>query len=69
LILTTQLLTAQSESLKNKKKHTKKNANDIITEFSEFLKLPNTTASPSNLRDNAFIMSMMYRKALKNVQL
>jgi hypothetical protein len=51
--LTTQLLTAQSvESLKIKK-YTKKNANDIITEFSEFLKLPNTTASPSNLRDNA----------------
>jgi uncharacterized membrane protein len=65
LILTTQPLTAQSvESLKNKKTH-KKNANDIITEFSEFLNYL-ITASPSNLRDNAdFIMSMMYRKALK----
>ena len=70
LILTTQFLTAQSVESLQIRKYTQKNANDIITEFSEFLKLPNTTVSPSSLSDNAdFIMSMMYRKGIKNVQM
>jgi acetylornithine deacetylase/succinyl-diaminopimelate desuccinylase-like protein len=66
--LTTQLLTAQSvESLKIKKH--KKKCKRYNHRIFRILKLPNTTASPSNLRDNAdFIMSMMSRK-LKNVQL
>jgi hypothetical protein len=52
-------------SRKSKNKNTKK-CKRYNPEFQNFLKLPNTTASPSNLRDNAdFIMSMMYRKALK----
>jgi uncharacterized membrane protein len=45
-ILTTQLLTAQSvESLKIKK-YTQKNAHKIITEFSDFLSLPNVASDP-----------------------
>ncbi|UQD56304.1 M20/M25/M40 family metallo-hydrolase [Flavobacterium sp. K5-23] len=70
LVLTTQLLSAQSvESLKIKK-YTQKNANEIITEFSEFLRLPNVASDPLSLRKNAdFIMSMMNRKGIKNVQL
>ena len=70
IVFTTQLLSAQSaESLKIRKQ-TQKNAKEIITEFSEFLKLPNVAIDPLGLRENAnFIMQMMIRKRIKNVQL
>jgi acetylornithine deacetylase/succinyl-diaminopimelate desuccinylase-like protein len=70
LVLTTQLVSAQSvESLKIKK-YTQKNANEIITEFSEFLSLANVASEPLSLHKNAdFIMLMMNQKGIKNVQL
>ena len=53
IVFTTQLLSAQSaESLKIRKQ-TQKNAKEIITEFSEFLKLPNVAIDPLGLRENA----------------
>jgi acetylornithine deacetylase/succinyl-diaminopimelate desuccinylase-like protein len=70
LVLTSQLVGAQSvESLKIKN-YTKKNANEIITQFSEFLSLANVASEPLSLRKNAdFIMSMMKQKGIKNIQL
>ena len=69
-ILTTQLLTAQSVECLKIKKYTQKNAHKIITEFSDFLSLPNVASDPLSLLKNAdFIMSMMTRKGIKNVQL
>jgi len=69
-ILAIQLISAQSpESLKIKKQ-TQQNAKEIINEFTDFLTIPNIAENPVSLRENAnFIMAMMTKKGIKNVQL
>jgi acetylornithine deacetylase/succinyl-diaminopimelate desuccinylase-like protein len=70
IFLTAQVVSSQSAETLKIRNFTQKNANKIITEFSAFLSLPNVAAAPASLQKNAnFIMSMMDKKGIKNVQL
>jgi len=68
--LISQLGSAQSAEIMTIRKFTKKNAGNIINEFSAFLSLPNVAADPGGQQKNAaFIMTMMNNRGIKNVQL
>lgn len=65
-----QSVLAQSAEVLRIKKYETENAGNIIKEFSEFLYLPNVAADPIGLQKNAaFIMEMMTKRGIQNVQL
>jgi acetylornithine deacetylase/succinyl-diaminopimelate desuccinylase-like protein len=69
-LLIYQAVSAQTPEVLNIRKFSQLNAGKIISEYSEFLALPNVAADPVNLKKNAaFIMKMMTNRGIKNVQL
>jgi len=69
-LLIGQAVSAQTPEVLNIRKFSQLNAGKIISEYSEFLALPNVAADPVNLKRNAaFIMKMMTNRGIKNVQL
>jgi acetylornithine deacetylase/succinyl-diaminopimelate desuccinylase-like protein len=65
-----QSVMAQSPEVLTIRKYKNQNAGNIIHEFSEFLLLPNVATAPADQLKNAdFIMAMMNRRGIKNVQL
>jgi acetylornithine deacetylase/succinyl-diaminopimelate desuccinylase-like protein len=65
-----QSVTAQSPEVLTIRKYGNKNAGNIVNEFSEFLSLPNVAADPIGQQKNAaFIMAMMNKRGIQNVQL
>jgi acetylornithine deacetylase/succinyl-diaminopimelate desuccinylase-like protein len=68
--LVCQLVSAQSTVIPAIRKYVNKNAGDIITEFSEFLSIPNVAADPAGQQKTAaFIMAMMNKRRIQKVQL
>ena len=68
--LTSQLISAQSTELSAIRKYGNENAGKIITEFTEFLSLPNiATDSIGQQKNAAFIMEMMNKRGIQKVQL
>jgi acetylornithine deacetylase/succinyl-diaminopimelate desuccinylase-like protein len=68
--LTSQVVSAQSPEGGTIRKYVNKNAGNIISEFSEFLALPNVAANPDGLQKTAtFIMTMMNKRGIQQVQL
>ena len=68
--LTVRFIAAQSPEVLIIKKYGTKNAGNIITEFSAFLSLPNVAADPAGQQKTAaFIVEMMNKWGIKNVQL
>ena len=69
-LLISQTVSAQTHEVLNIREFSQLNAGKIISEYSEFLALPNVAADPVNLKKNAaFIMKMMTNRGIKNVQL
>ncbi len=69
-LLISQAVSAQSPGVLNIRKFIHLNAGKMISEYSEFLALPNVAASPLDLKRNAaFIMEMMTKRGIRNVQL
>jgi len=69
-ILFFQTVSAQSPEVLSIRKQVLQNSGNILTEYSQFLSLPNVAADPVNLQKNAdFIMEMMNQRGIKNVQL
>lgn len=69
-LLICQFLSAQSPEVLAVKKYTQQNAGTIISEFTEFLSVPNVAADRAGLQKNAaFIMEMMNKRGIQNVQL
>ena len=70
IFLFAQSLSAQSPDVLTIRKYGNKNAGTIISEFTEFLSLPNVAADPAGQQKNAaFIMSMMNKRGMQKVQL
>lgn len=64
------LVLAQSPQTLTIRKSVQQNAGNIIGEFSAFLSLPNVAADSAGLQKNtAFIMTMMNKRGIQNVQL
>lgn len=69
-LLISQAVSAQSPGVLSIRKFIRQNAGKMITEYSEFLALPNVAADPVDLKRNAaFIMEMMTKRGIRNVQL
>lgn len=69
-ILIVESISAQSSESQKIKKYNTDNADNIIKEFAEFLYLPNVAIDPVGQQKNAdFIMAMMTKRGIKNVQL
>ncbi len=61
---------AQSPEVLSIRNYANQNAGKLIAEYSSFLSLPNLAADPVNLKNNAaFIMDMMKKRGIKNVQI
>jgi acetylornithine deacetylase/succinyl-diaminopimelate desuccinylase-like protein len=68
--LTCQYVSAQSAEILTIKKYMQQNTGTIISEFTEFLSVPNVAADRAGLQKNAaFIMDMMNKRGIQNVQL
>jgi acetylornithine deacetylase/succinyl-diaminopimelate desuccinylase-like protein len=68
--LVCQFISAQSPEVLTVIKYTQQNAGTIISEFTEFLSVPNVAADRAGLQKNAaFIMDMMNKRGIQNVQL
>jgi len=64
------LVSAQSPEVLTIRKYVNKNAGNIINEFTELLTLPNVAAEPvGQQKTAAFIMAMMNKRDIQNVQL
>ena len=64
------IVSAQSPETLKIRNYALKNSEAILSEFTEFLRLPNVAAEPVSLQKNAdFIMSMMNKRGIQNVQL
>ncbi len=69
-LLISQAVSAQSPGVLSIRKFVQLNAGKMISEYSEFLALPNLAADPVDLKRNAaFIMEMMTKRGIRNVQL
>ena len=69
-LLIGQFISAQSPGVLKIRKYVNSNAGKIISEFSEFLSLPNVASDPVGQQKNiAFIMSMMNKRGIQKVQL
>jgi len=65
-----QFVLAQSPDVLTIRKYGNKNAGSIINEFTEFLSLSNVALdTPGQQKNAAFIMAMMNKRGIKNVQL
>jgi acetylornithine deacetylase/succinyl-diaminopimelate desuccinylase-like protein len=65
-----QFIFAQSPDLLTVRKYSQQHANNIITEFTAFLSLPNVASDTGNIQKNAvFIMDMMNKRGIQKVQL
>ncbi|MFZ1305298.1 MAG: hypothetical protein WAR80_05610, partial [Ferruginibacter sp.] len=65
-----QLVAAQSPGVVAISNYNKKNAGNIINEFTDFLAIPNVAADTAGLQKTAaFIMSMMNKRGIQKVQL
>lgn len=65
-----QLVVAQSPEVLTIRKYGQQNAAAIINEFTSFLTIPNVAADPEGQQKNAaFIINMMEKRSIKNVQL
>lgn len=61
---------AQSKETLKIRNYTKQNSQEIINEFTAFLSIPNVVAEPLDLQKNTgFIMSMLKKRGINNVQL
>jgi hypothetical protein len=70
LLLTTQFASAQSPLVNTSKSLYKQNQHNIISEFQNFLAIPNVARDTVNMQKNAaFIMEMMRKRGIQNVQL
>ncbi len=68
--LSSQYISAQSSAILSIRKYTHQNAGTIISEFTEFLSLPNVAADPAGQQKSAgFIMEMMNKRGIQKVQL
>jgi acetylornithine deacetylase/succinyl-diaminopimelate desuccinylase-like protein len=64
------LAQAQSPAILNVRKNVQQQANSIVSEFTAFLSLPNVASDTGNIQKNAaFIMTMMRKKGIQQVQL
>jgi acetylornithine deacetylase/succinyl-diaminopimelate desuccinylase-like protein len=69
-LLTVQFISAQSPEVLTVRRYTQQNAGIIISEFTEFLSVPNVAADRAGLQKNAsFILEMMNKRGIQNVQL
>ena len=69
-LVVVQLLLAQSPDVQKIRTYGQQNAGKIIGEFTEFLSLPNVARDTANIQKNAaFIMAMMKKRGIQNVQL
>ena len=69
-MLTGQLVSAQSPEVLSIRKYCTQNAGSIISEFSDFLALPNVALDPTGQQKNAaFIMEMMTKRGIEKIQL
>ncbi len=70
LFLTGHFVFAQTSDLLKIREYSNKNTANMIKEFSEFLEIPNTAAdADGQQRTAAFLMSMMNKRGIENVQL
>ncbi|HEY0678962.1 MAG TPA: M20/M25/M40 family metallo-hydrolase [Chitinophagaceae bacterium] len=70
VLLMGQLVSAQSPEVLTLRKYVKKNAGNIMSEFSEFLSFPNVAAEPiGQQKTAAFIVAMMNKRGIQNIQL
>ena len=61
---------AQSEKVLQVRKYRQQNEHAILNEYFSFLSIPNVTADTQNILKNAaFIMEMMKRRGIENIQL
>ena len=61
---------AQPPEVLSIRNYANQNAGKLIAEYSSFLSLPNLAADPVNLKKNTvFIMNMMKKRGIKNVQI
>ncbi len=68
--LVTQCISAQSPETLKVREYTKKNSLGIINEYAQFLSLPNVASDSADIKRNAiFIMNMMSKRGIQNVQL
>ncbi|HEV7347895.1 M20/M25/M40 family metallo-hydrolase [Telluribacter sp.] len=69
-LLTCSLVWAQSPEVLAIRKHRNQQADQLIREYTTFLSLPNVATDSVNIRKNAaFIMDMMQKRGIGNVQL
>jgi acetylornithine deacetylase/succinyl-diaminopimelate desuccinylase-like protein len=69
-VLFANLVIAQPGDILTLRKLVKENAGAIMNEYTNFLALPNVAADPAGLQKNAaFIMDMMQKRNIQNVQL
>ena len=70
IILTGQIIQAQSPEILTVRKFREQNANDILQEFVKFLAIPNLATDTLNIKTNAdFIMRMMQKRGIQNIKL
>jgi len=63
-------ISAQSPETLTIRNYVQQNAGALITEFTEFLSIPNVAAdTPGQQRTAAFIMTMMKKRGIQNIQL
>lgn len=63
-------IAAQAPQIHNVREYTDAHADTILNEYVRFLTLPNIASDAANIQKNAmFIMDMMNRRGIKNVQL
>ncbi|MBC7652687.1 MAG: M20/M25/M40 family metallo-hydrolase, partial [Deinococcales bacterium] len=68
--LTVQPILAQSSDVLKIRQHNQQYADSIIGEFVQLLALPNIASNPIGLQKNAdFIMAMMAKRGIQNIQL
>jgi hypothetical protein len=61
---------AQPAEANKMKEFTRQNEGNVINEFTSFLSIPNVAVDPVNLARNAgFIMEMMRKRGIQNIQL
>ncbi|QEC69819.1 M20/M25/M40 family metallo-hydrolase [Panacibacter ginsenosidivorans] len=69
-VLVSKFILAQSVGVESINKYVKQNTGHIINEFTSFLSIPNIAADTPGLQKNtAFIMSMMSKRGIQNIQL
>ncbi|MEO6254430.1 MAG: hypothetical protein ABIO79_14050, partial [Ferruginibacter sp.] len=70
IIITGPLATAQSPDVMAARKYNSQHADDIIREYIQFLSIPNLARDTVNMQATAaFIMSMMNKRGIQQVQL